>query len=84
MNAPEGLRPMKEAPEDATWVVLWYRDCFGNVYPVAAHFACDTSGDDQPPFSGWFRWTGYEGGGHTEVPDKPIGWTAIQGVRMRT
>lgn len=83
MREPTGLRPMSDAPLTASWVALWYRDKHGNVYPIAAHWA-DGGGEDQPRFRGWFKWSGYDGGGHVEVSPDAIGWTVIEGAEMRT
>lgn len=75
---PIDLRAMSEAPTArASWVTLWYEDGL-NTYPVAAHWAGDLSGEEQPPFEGWFRWSGCRGGGHYPAPDNPIGWTPIE------
>lgn len=76
-SPPPGMRPMDEAPtRRSVWVALWYYDgC--NIYPVAAHFAQDLSGEEQPPFRGWFQWTGCQRAGHHEAPANPIGWTEI-------
>ncbi len=44
----------RSAPKSATWVLIKLRN--GTIW--AAHFAQDLSGEDQPPFSGWFRFAG--------------------------
>jgi hypothetical protein len=47
---PEGWSRMSEAPRNASWVVV--RNTAGE---HVAHWACDLSGEEQPPFKGWFR-----------------------------
>jgi hypothetical protein len=42
-------RPMKFAPQNAEWV-----EVDSNWGIALAHFACDLSGSEQPPFIGWF------------------------------
>lgn len=44
-------QPMSSAPRNATWVELRGKD--GLV--ERAHWASDLSGEDQPPFEGWFK-----------------------------
>lgn len=44
-------RPIETAPRDATEVRVRLRD--GRVVD-RAHWACDLSGEKQPPFRGWF------------------------------
>lgn len=75
-QAPENVRDMASAPKNASWVILWYQDGI-SLKPVAAHYAQDLSGEEQPPFQGWFRWVGYRGGGYAEAPSDPAGWTHI-------
>lgn len=36
------------------------------------HYACDTSGEDQPPFKGWFIPMG--SGGYYGIDPDPVGW----------
>jgi hypothetical protein len=65
-----GWIPMEQAPKDATWVEVQTVD--GDV--VKAHWASDTSGEEQPPFEGWFM---DNGGSHfTEV--KPVHWRPLK------
>lgn len=47
----ERWQPIKTAPKDATEMRVLMRD--GTVYE-RAHWASDLSGEDQPPFQGWF------------------------------
>lgn len=44
-------RSMDSAPRNATWVMVKTAD--GKAH--RAHFAEDVSGEEQPPFSGWFK-----------------------------
>ncbi len=73
------LRPMSEAPKNATWVVLWFcksvMPAAWNVEPVVAHWA-DGDGDGlMPPYKGWFQSTG--GYGFSGVDTKnAFGWSA--------
>lgn len=65
----EAWQPMASAPRNATWVQVKMKT--GET--MEAHWASDLSGEDQPPFEGWFthggenyfRW----------IPD-PIAWRA--------
>lgn len=43
-------QPINTAPKNATWVRVKMRD--GRV--LKAHWASDLSGEEQPPFEGWF------------------------------
>jgi hypothetical protein len=46
-----------------------------------AHYACDLSGEDQPPFKGWFAEVRDESGKVTrfeEVSPKPTHWRPLQ------
>lgn len=46
-----GWKPIATAPRNATKVEVRMSD--GTIYKDA-HWACDLSGDEQPPFKGWF------------------------------
>jgi hypothetical protein len=59
-------RSMKTAPHNASWVDVKMPD--GTVQ--RAHWASDLSGDDQPPFEGWFKNCGTYYG---VIPD-PVAW----------
>ena len=61
--------PMCEAPKDASEVEVMLDD--GRI--VIAHYACDLSGEEQPPFKGWFLHNGYYFG---EI--NPTGWRPIR------
>jgi hypothetical protein len=43
-------QPIETAPRNATWLLVKMAD--GMIY--RAHWACDLSGEEQPPFRGWF------------------------------
>jgi hypothetical protein len=61
-------RKMSTAPHDATWVEVRMRD--GTIHQ--AHWASNLSGEEQPPFEGWFIRSGsahtYQG-----IAD-PVAW----------
>lgn len=42
---------IESAPQNATWVEVKLAD--GSM--CRAHWACDLSGEEQPPFRGWFE-----------------------------
>lgn len=68
------LRPMNEAPQDATSFLAWATDRYGNRRWLVVHWA-DGGGEEQPRFRGWFHWTGH---GHTEIePKYLLGWTTL-------
>lgn len=48
-------KPMSDAPRDCTWIKV--RTADGKTH--RAHWASDTSGEDQPAFEGWFIAAGY-------------------------
>lgn len=43
-------RPIRTAPKDATWIQVRMED--GTIH--RAHWASNLSGEEQPPFEGWF------------------------------
>lgn len=57
------------APQSATWIEAILPD--GTV--VNAHWACDESGEDQPPFRGWFVQAGTS---YRQVPS-PVFWRPL-------
>jgi hypothetical protein len=59
---------MNSAPRNAKWLIL----LLNNGTTVRAHYAEDLSGEDQPPFRGWFEEMGSHG--FSEVSGDPIGW----------
>jgi len=65
----EDWRLMKSAPKTATWVQVRLKD--GSI--IRAHYAEDLSGEEQPPFQGWFK-----DGGNQFVEVYPIAWRPIQ------
>ncbi len=67
----DGFRPMDSAPKDASWVIVRLKD---NT-EVEAHFAENLSGEDQPPFSGWFRRSSDPGS--MIAVEQPMGWKPI-------
>ena len=68
------LRPMSEAPEDASWIVAWFKRGW-SVYPLAVHYASDLSGSEQPSYQGWFQTWG-DGFSQVRMADC-IGWEPI-------
>ena len=46
----DSWQPIKTVPHNASWVEVKMRD--GTVQ--RAHWASDLSGEEQPPFEGWF------------------------------
>lgn len=59
---------IKYGPKDASPVQVM--DAGGAVYPKA-HWASDLSGEEQPPFEGWFE----ELGSYNRQIEKPRFWT---------
>lgn len=49
-----GWSSMDKAPKDSTWIVVKLQDD----KIVEAHYAFDESGEEQPPFRGWFKRVG--------------------------
>lgn len=65
-------RTLSSAPNDSRWIEMELQDR----KIVRAHYACDLSGSDQPPFKGWF----YDAGGYFyEVWPKPVRWRPLMG-----
>jgi hypothetical protein len=66
----EGWLPMESAPKNATWVMVKMKD--GE--ELEAHWAQDLSGENQPPFKGWFMKNS-----HTMIQiETPIKWKPIK------
>ncbi len=66
-------RSMDRAPKDCTWVEV--RVDTGTVSTVyVAHWAQDLSGEEQPPFSGWF--INHPSGGYAGIPN-PFCWRPL-------
>jgi hypothetical protein len=72
---PAGWEPIETAPKNATKILA--------VYPggseVVVHWAQDLSGEDQPPFEGWFKDDTDTNGnrtGYSAVPE-PAGWKPL-------
>jgi len=70
-DARKGWSPMSTAPRNAKWITLLTEDR-GTQRIVSAHYAEDLSGEEQPPFKGWFEET--DAHGFSEVHGKLIGW----------
>jgi hypothetical protein len=65
----EGWLPMWAGPKDCTSVTVRTAE---QIYPDA-HFAQDLSGEEQPPFSGWF----YPVGNGFRKIEKPRAWRPL-------
>jgi hypothetical protein len=65
----DGWREMGSAPRDATTLEVLMHDRTTRI----AHWAQDLSGEDQPPFRGWFEKCG---AGFSQIED-PIAWRYI-------
>lgn len=81
LPAAEGWQPPATAPQNASWVQLAYVHP-SSIKPVMiiAHWAQDMSGEEQPPFRGWFRANLGDGGqvyGFIEVPQGWIAWRPL-------
>jgi hypothetical protein len=70
-EALEGWRSIETAPHDCTVVEVK----MANGAQLAAHWACNLSGEDQPPFHGWFTDSG-KGSGYIGI-DNPVAWRAV-------
>lgn len=79
--AAEGWQPRATAPEDATWIQLGYPPHgFNRPAIITAHWACDLSGEEQPPFRGWFAANVGPGGkvhGYHQVADGWVAWRPL-------
>ena len=67
------LHPMSAAPKNATWILAWTKDRYGNRRWLCVHWA-QGGGEEQPPFRGWFYWCG---DGHAEVSVEMLGWVDL-------
>lgn len=56
-----------------TWVMVRLK----NGSEVKAHFACDLSGEEQPPFRGWFKRVG-EGHNAWNMEVLPVAWRPLR------
>jgi hypothetical protein len=64
---------MECAPKNSRWIEIETSD--GKVH--RAHYACDLSGEEQPPFEGFFVAVVSDRGKtlyFKEVPGKPVRW----------
>lgn len=67
-----GLRPIERAPKNATWIIVWTSRNGITANPTAVHWAQDLSGEEQPPYQGWFYDNGF---GFNQFDMKhAIGW----------
>lgn len=77
LPAALGWQPAATAPETAEWVQLGYPpDRSREPTIIVAHFAQDMSGEEQPPFKGWFRANLGDGGRVYGFSGVPPGWVA--------
>lgn len=67
------LHAMSAAPKDATSILVWCRDRYGNRFWLCVHWA-QGGGEDQPPFRGWFY---HCGDGYAEVQHEMLGWVEL-------
>jgi hypothetical protein len=56
---PVAWQPIETAPKGRDIVVLTKNRAGCHGYLIA-HYASDLSGEEQPPFEGWFWWTGFD------------------------
>lgn len=72
-------RPLKDAPKDRE-IVVWVQRA-GTEGWLVAHYAIG-GGEEQPPFRGWFFWTGYDFSQLDET--KVISWALLPDDRHHT
>lgn len=65
-------RTMDTAPKDGTEIIV-FSPRAGTKGKLIAHWAQDLSGEEQPPFRGWYYWSGH---GFNEVCD-PVSWMPL-------
>lgn len=53
--------------------------CVMQYYTAVGHWAQDLSGEEQPPFSGWFYKCDY---GYQQFEREPIGWRRMTAQEM--
>lgn len=68
--------PMKDAPRTTAWVRVLTQLHDGTCAEYTAHWAEDLSGEEQPPFSGWF-YAVRSNSAYDEVPGRLLGWQPI-------
>lgn len=68
-----GWRSLKSAPKNATWV--WGKLASGE--QVKMHWAEDLSGEEQPPFKGWYVRVGEGAAGYFSQVE-PVAWLPLQ------
>jgi hypothetical protein len=66
-------RPIETAPKDGTKLLLT-NDRHPQCLMIVGHWAQDLSGEEQPPFQGWFHWSGC---GFAQLPDEPTHWQPL-------
>lgn len=77
LPAAEGWQHKVTAPKTATWVQLGYIEQHARKPSIViAHWARDMSGEEQPPFEGWFRHNLGDGGRSYGFCEVPKGWVA--------
>lgn len=68
-------QPIATAPRDATEIKLFVQQPDGNFYGhTVGHWAQDLSGEEQPPFRGWFHKLGNS---YFEVSPAPTHWEPL-------
>lgn len=72
-GAPAGWLSIDDAPKNARWVI----GLFESGAELEVHWASDLSGEEQPPFRGWFA--RYPGGGERGFyqTDEPVAWKPV-------
>lgn len=71
---PAPWRPMQDAPKDGP--IVWIRAQLEDGTEVDVHWAQDLSGEEQPPFRGWYAAHATPSAGFYEV--KPLRWKPIE------
>lgn len=75
-DIPLGFEPMHTAPQNATTILVVMEDGTQQ----EAHWAQDLSGEEQPPFRGWFVASRDRSGkvyGYSQISE-PVGWKPIE------
>lgn len=69
------IRPIEEAAKNADWICGWFKVGF-TIRPIPIHWASDLSGEEQPPFQGWFEANGSSGFREADMKNF-IGWEPL-------
>lgn len=81
LPAAEGWQPAATAPQTAVEVQLGYPPVgFNGPAILVAHWAQDLSGEEQPPYRGWFQANVGDGGkvhGYREAPAGFVAWRPL-------